>query len=210
MFCETLQSLHLSKVRHLSYLHGREHPFLFLRFIIITALHIHLKEAVKFYHFTVGEFAGVQDVIISGTGYTGAGGFEIYVKNEDAARVWEQIFKAGDAYDIKPIGLGARDTLRLEAGMPLYGHELSEQIDPFTAGLGFAVNLIFTRKIMRHDPVLVVLFWMTASQGMMALMLALVLVLVQLMLLQMLWIGRTTQNFYLKNFIHSYGFRYSG
>ena len=92
---------------------------------------------VQFYHFTVGEFAGVKDVIISGTGYTGAGGFEIYVKNADAAHVWEQIFKAGAAYDIKPIGLGARDTLRLEMGYCLYGNDITNTTSPIEAGLGW-------------------------------------------------------------------------
>lgn len=79
--------------------------------------------------------------IVSRTGYTGEDGFEFIVRNEDAARVWENLMLAGREHGIEPVGLGARDTLRLEAGMPLYGHELSETIDPFTAGLGFAVSL---------------------------------------------------------------------
>lgn len=79
--------------------------------------------------------------IVSRTGYTGEDGFELIVRAEDAVRVWENIFLAGREHGVLPVGLGARDTLRLEAGMPLYGHELSEQIDPFTAGLSFAVNL---------------------------------------------------------------------
>jgi aminomethyltransferase len=105
--------------------------------------------AVKFYHFTVGEFAGVQDVIISGTGYTGAGGFEIYVKNADAARVWEQIFKAGAAYDIKPIGLGARDTLRLEMGYCLYGNDITDTTSPIEAGLGWITK--FTKEFTNSE-----------------------------------------------------------
>ncbi|MEM8733078.1 MAG: glycine cleavage system aminomethyltransferase GcvT [Planctomycetota bacterium] len=79
--------------------------------------------------------------IVSRTGYTGEDGYELVIRNEDAARVWENVMLAGRAGGILPVGLGARDTLRLEAGMPLYGHELSEEIDPLTAGLGFAVNL---------------------------------------------------------------------
>jgi aminomethyltransferase len=79
--------------------------------------------------------------IVSRTGYTGEDGFELIVRSEDAARVWENLMLAGREHGIMAVGLGARDTLRLEAGMPLYGHELSEAINPFTAGLGFAVSL---------------------------------------------------------------------
>ena len=104
---------------------------------------------VKFYHFTVGEFAGVQDVIISGTGYTGAGGFEIYVKNEDAEHVWKAIFEAGKAFDIKPIGLGARDTLRLEMGYCLYGNDITDTTSPIEAGLGWITK--FTKDFTNSD-----------------------------------------------------------
>ncbi len=79
--------------------------------------------------------------IVSRTGYTGEDGLELIVKSEDAVRVWENIMLAGREFGIQAVGLGARDTLRLEAGMPLYGHELDEAIDPFQAGLGFACNL---------------------------------------------------------------------
>ena len=79
--------------------------------------------------------------IVSRTGYTGEDGFELIVKSEDAPRVWENIMMAGRELGVQPVGLGARDTLRLEAGMPLYGHELDESIDPYQAGLGFACNL---------------------------------------------------------------------
>lgn len=79
--------------------------------------------------------------IVSRTGYTGEDGFELIVRSEDAKRVWENVLLAGRDAGAQPVGLGARDTLRLEAGMPLYGHELSEEIDPLTAGLGFAVSL---------------------------------------------------------------------
>lgn len=104
---------------------------------------------VKFYHFTVGEFAGVQDVIISGTGYTGAGGFEIYVKNEDAEHVWKAIFEAGKAFDIKPIGLGARDTLRLEMGYCLYGNDITDTTSPIEAGLGWITK--FTKDFTNSE-----------------------------------------------------------
>ena len=79
--------------------------------------------------------------IVSRTGYTGEDGFELIVKTEDAPRVWENIMMSGRELGVQPVGLGARDTLRLEAGMPLYGHELGESIDPYQAGLGFACNL---------------------------------------------------------------------
>ncbi|MFC0261848.1 glycine cleavage system aminomethyltransferase GcvT [Fontibacter flavus] len=104
---------------------------------------------VKFYHFTVGEFAGVKDVIISGTGYTGAGGFEIYVKNEDAEEVWKAIFEAGKDFDIKPIGLGARDTLRLEMGYCLYGNDINDETSPLEAGLGWITK--FTKEFINSE-----------------------------------------------------------
>ncbi|WP_111670320.1 glycine cleavage system aminomethyltransferase GcvT [Algoriphagus litoralis] len=104
---------------------------------------------VKFYHFTVGEFAGVQDVIISGTGYTGAGGFEIYVKNADAAHVWNAIFEAGKDFDIKPIGLGARDTLRMEMGYCLYGNDINDTTSPIEAGLGWITK--FTKDFTNSE-----------------------------------------------------------
>lgn len=92
---------------------------------------------IKFYHFSIGKFAGVENVIISGTGYTGAGGFEIYVRNEDAEKVWDAIFEAGKQFNIKPIGLGARDTLRLEMGYCLYGNDINDETSPLEAGLGW-------------------------------------------------------------------------
>ncbi|ERM82172.1 glycine cleavage system protein T [Rhodonellum psychrophilum GCM71 = DSM 17998] len=105
--------------------------------------------AIKFYHFTVGDFAGVQDVIISGTGYTGAGGFEIYVKNEDAQKVWDAIFESGKDLGIKPIGLGARDTLRLEMGYCLYGNDLNDETSPIEAGLGWITK--FTKDFINSE-----------------------------------------------------------
>ena len=109
---------------------------------------VNLSE-VKFYHFTVGEFAGVKDVIISGTGYTGAGGFEIYVKNADAEHVWKTIFEAGKDFDIKPIGLGARDTLRLEMGYCLYGNDITDTTSPIEAGLGWITK--FTKDFTNSE-----------------------------------------------------------
>ncbi|MGM0944287.1 MAG: glycine cleavage system aminomethyltransferase GcvT [Bacteroidota bacterium] len=109
---------------------------------------VNLSE-VKFYHFTVGEFAGVQDVIISGTGYTGAGGFEIYVKNADAENVWNAIFEAGKDFDIKPIGLGARDTLRMEMGYCLYGNDINDETSPIEAGLGWITK--FTKDFINSE-----------------------------------------------------------
>src|SRR5690606_32057766 len=82
------------------------------------------------------EFAGVENVIISATGYTGSGGFEIYIKNEDAQIVWDRVFKAGEEFGIKPIGLAARDTLRLEMGYCLYGNDIDDTTSPIEAGLG--------------------------------------------------------------------------
>lgn len=96
--------------------------------------------ALKYYKGVVTEQMG-KPCIVTRTGYTGEDGFELTVKAEDAPRVWENLMLAGREHGVAPVGLGARDTLRLEAGMPLYGHELSEAIDPFRAGLGFAVSL---------------------------------------------------------------------
>lgn len=93
--------------------------------------------AMEYYTFKIGEFAGVKNVIISATGYTGAGGFEIYVKNEDARKVFDAIMKAGESEGIKPIGLGARDTLRLEMGYCLYGNDIDDNTSPIEAGLGW-------------------------------------------------------------------------
>lgn len=93
--------------------------------------------SIKYYHFAVGEFAGVADVIMSNTGYTGAGGFEIYVHKNHAEKIWHAIFDAGKEFDIKPIGLGARDTLRLEMGFCLYGNDIDDTTSPLEAGLGW-------------------------------------------------------------------------
>jgi aminomethyltransferase len=92
---------------------------------------------IKYYHFAIGEFAGIKDVVISNTGYTGAGGFEIYVNKQYAEKVWTAIFDAGKDANIKPIGLGARDTLRLEMGFCLYGNDIDDSTSPLEAGLGW-------------------------------------------------------------------------
>jgi aminomethyltransferase len=93
--------------------------------------------AIKYYHFEVGPFAGIEHVIISATGYTGSGGFEIYCKNEEVRQVWDKVFEAGAAFGIKPIGLAARDTLRLEMGYCLYGNDIDDTTSPIEAGLGW-------------------------------------------------------------------------
>jgi aminomethyltransferase len=93
--------------------------------------------AIKYYHFEVGPFAGIEHVIISATGYTGSGGFEIYCKNSEAEQLWNKVFEAGAAYGIKPIGLAARDTLRLEMGFCLYGNDIDDTTSPIEAGLGW-------------------------------------------------------------------------
>ncbi|MFN3641056.1 MAG: glycine cleavage system aminomethyltransferase GcvT, partial [Flavobacterium sp.] len=82
--------------------------------------------AIKYYHFEIGPFAGVEHVIISATGYTGSGGFEIYFKNDDAETIWNNVFEAGAPFGIKPVGLAARDTLRLEMGFCLYGNDIND------------------------------------------------------------------------------------
>ena len=93
--------------------------------------------AIKFYTFKIGDFAGIENVIISATGYTGSGGFEIYCKNSEVEQVWAKVFEAGTDFDIKPIGLAARDTLRLEMGYCLYGNDINDTTSPLEAGLGW-------------------------------------------------------------------------
>lgn len=100
--------------------------------------------AIKYYHFAIGEFAGVPDVVMSNTGYTGAGGFEIYVHKNSAEKVWNAIFEAGSDVNIKPIGLGARDTLRLEMGFCLYGNDIDDNTSPLEGGLGWITK--FTKE----------------------------------------------------------------
>lgn len=96
--------------------------------------------SMKPFRFKVGKLAGVDDVIISATGYTGENGFELYTYNEGVEKMWDAILEAGKEYGIKPIGLGARDTLRLEAGLCLYGNDIDETTSPIEAGLGWVVK----------------------------------------------------------------------
>lgn len=96
---------------------------------------------IPFYNFKVAEFAGAKDVIISATGYTGSGGFEIYFDNQYAEMMWEKVMEAGKDFGIEPCGLAARDTLRLEKGFCLYGNEINENISPLEAGLGWITKL---------------------------------------------------------------------
>ena len=102
---------------------------------------INLSE-LPYYTFTHGEFAGEPDVIISNTGYTGAGGFELYFYPEAAMKIWNAVFEAGAEFGIKPIGLGARDTLRLEMGFCLYGNDLDDTTSPIEAGLGWITKFV--------------------------------------------------------------------
>jgi aminomethyltransferase len=97
---------------------------------------------IPYYTFKVGTFAGVKDVIISNTGYTGAGGFELYFYPEDAMKIWNALFETGAEYGIKPIGLGARDTLRLEKGFCLYGNDIDDTTSPIEAGLGWITKFV--------------------------------------------------------------------
>lgn len=94
-------------------------------------------ESIPFYTFKEGDFCGLENVIISATGYTGSGGFEIYFPNEYAQEIWNKVFEAGKEYNIKPAGLAARDTLRLEMGYCLYGNDINDSISPLEAGLGW-------------------------------------------------------------------------
>ncbi|VTP86162.1 glycine cleavage system aminomethyltransferase GcvT [Sphingobacterium daejeonense] len=104
---------------------------------------------MEYYSFQKGVFAGVENVLVSATGYTGAGGFEIYVANEHAEKVWNAIMEAGKEYGIKPIGLGARDTLRLEMGFCLYGNDIDDSTSPLAAGLGWVTK--FTKDFVNSE-----------------------------------------------------------
>ena len=102
--------------------------------------------AMVYYTFQYGTFAGIENVMISATGYTGSGGFELYVKNEHAEQLWNRIFEAGEKFGIKPIGLAARDTLRLEMGFCLYGNDIDDTTSPLEAGLGWITK--FTKDFV--------------------------------------------------------------
>ena len=104
---------------------------------------------IKYYHFEVADFAGIEHVIISATGYTGSGGFEIYCKNSEVEQIWNKVFEAGAAFGIKPIGLAARDTLRLEMGFCLYGNDINDTTSPLEAGLGWITK--FTKDFTNSE-----------------------------------------------------------
>lgn len=103
---------------------------------------------VKFYTFEKGELAG-KEMIISATGYTGSGGFELYINKADVEEVWHKVFEAGEEFEIKPIGLGARDTLRLEKGFCLYGNDITDETSPLEAGLGWVTK--FTKDFVNSE-----------------------------------------------------------
>ncbi len=107
---------------------------------------------MEYYTFKKGTFAGLPDIIISATGYTGAGGFELYIPNHVALHAWHHIFEAGKEFDIKPIGLGARDTLRLEMGYCLYGNDIDDVTSPLEAGLGWVTK--FTKNFINSEALL--------------------------------------------------------
>ncbi len=105
--------------------------------------------SIPFYKFKIGDFAGIEHVIISATGYTGSGGFEIYCKNDEAEQIWNKVFEAGKDFGIKPIGLAARDTLRLEMGYCLYGNDIDDTTSPIEAGLGWITK--FTKDFTNSE-----------------------------------------------------------
>jgi aminomethyltransferase len=109
---------------------------------------VNLSE-MEYYTFKYGTLAGISNVLISNTGYTGAGGFELYVPNAEATKLWDAIFNAGAEFDIKPAGLGARDTLRLEKGFCLYGNDINDETSPIEAGLGWITK--FTKSFIMAD-----------------------------------------------------------
>lgn len=115
----------------------------------MQSLTSHDLSAIKFYNFEVGDFAGIENVIISATGYTGSGGFEIYCKNEEVQQVWDKVLEAGADFGIKPIGLAARDTLRLEMGYCLYGNDIDDTTSPIEAGLGWITK--FTKDFTNSE-----------------------------------------------------------
>jgi aminomethyltransferase len=104
---------------------------------------------MEYYTVKIGTFAGIENVIVSATGYTGSGGFEIYFENKDAEHIWNAIFKAGEPFGIKPIGLAARDTLRLEMGFCLYGNDINDTTSPIEAGLGWITK--FTKDFTNSE-----------------------------------------------------------
>jgi aminomethyltransferase len=107
--------------------------------------------SVPYYSFTNGKVANAENVIISNTGYTGSGGFELYIYNDDAPELWNAIMEAGSEYGMLPAGLGARDTLRLEAGLALYGNDLNDSTSPVEAGLGWITKLVDGNNFISRD-----------------------------------------------------------
>ena len=107
--------------------------------------------SIPYYSFVTAPFAGAKEVIISNTGYTGAGGFELYFYPEEGLKIWNALFQAGEEFGIKPIGLGARDTLRLEMGFCLYGHELNETTTPLQAGLGWITKFAENKPFIGRE-----------------------------------------------------------
>jgi aminomethyltransferase len=114
---------------------------------------------IKFYTFKIADFAGIESIIISATGYTGSGGFEIYCENDEAEQIWNKVMEAGKDYGIKPIGLAARDTLRLEMGYCLYGNDIDDTTSPIEAGLSWItkfskdfINCEALAKEKEHKP----------------------------------------------------------
>lgn len=115
---------------------------------------------IKFYHFVTGEIAGIPDMIISATGYTGAGGFELYVPNKYAGRLWKRIFEVGGDQNLKPAGLAARDTLRLEMGFCLYGNDIDDTTSPIEAKLGWITKFTDGNNFIDRE-----LFWKQKQEG---------------------------------------------
>jgi len=114
---------------------------------------VHLSD-LPYYHFTKGKIAGIENVIISATGYTGAGGFELYFENQFAEKMWKALFEAGSEYGIIPAGLGARDTLRLEMGYCLYGNDIDETTSPIEAGLAWITKFTENKQFIDRDRLL--------------------------------------------------------
>ena len=108
-------------------------------------------KSIPYYSFKEGTFADVEQVILSHTGYTGCGGFEIYFYPKYALQIWGALFKVGDEFGLKPVGLGARDTLRLEAGFCLYGHELNDETTPIQAGLGWITKFVDGKEMLAKE-----------------------------------------------------------
>lgn len=111
---------------------------------------VELKD-IPFYQFTIGQMAGIDDIIISNTGYTGSGGFEVYCANKDVVKLWEEIFNAGEPEGIAPIGLAARDTLRMEKGYCLYGNDIDDTTSPLEAGLGWTTKFVENKPFIDRE-----------------------------------------------------------